>query len=124
MIFVGETAGKGRGIFARRKICTGETIEEAPVLVIPKSEIEFLEKTLLQDYYFLWGENEEEAAVMFGICSLCNHSYRPNAVFNLRPETLTIKFVAHRDIEEGEEITINYNGDPEDQSSIWFDALA
>lgn len=123
-VFVGESAGKGRGIFAWRKILKGKTIEEAPVIVIPKNEIKFLEKTLLQDYYFLWGEDEDQAAIMLGSCSLCNHSYQSNAVFYLKPDRLTIEFVAQRDIEAGEEITINYNGDSEDQSPVWFDTLA
>jgi len=121
MIFVGDCAGKGRGIFAQRKICEGEKIEEAPVVVLPASEIEFLDKTVLQDYYFVWGEDEEQAAIMLGLCSLCNHSYSPNAIFNLLPERSAIEFIALRDIERGEEITINYNGDPENQKSIWFD---
>ena len=123
MIFVGESAGKGRGIFAQRKIYKGEMIEGAPVVVIPASEIEFLERTVLQDYYFVWGEDEEQAALMFGLCSLCNHSYHPNAVFNLLPERLTIEFIALCDIEAGEEITVNYNGQPDSQKPIWFDVL-
>ena len=124
MIFVGESAGKGRGIFARRKISQGETIEAAPVVVIPAPELEFLDKTVLQDYYFVWGENEEHAALMLGLCSLCNHSFAPNATFDLKPEKLSIEFVAIREIKAGEEVTINYNGDPENQKPIWFEALA
>ena len=123
MIFVRETAGKGRGVFTRNRIRAGEVIEEGPVIVMPPSEVGVLEKTALQDYYFDWGENQEAAAVMLGLCSLCNHSYQPNAKFTLKPETLTIEFVALRDIEPGEEITINYNGDPADQKPIWFPVL-
>ncbi|OLE52439.1 MAG: hypothetical protein AUG51_18145 [Acidobacteria bacterium 13_1_20CM_3_53_8] len=123
MIFVGESAGKGLGIFARRKIREGEKIEEAPVLVIPASEIKRLDKTVLRDYYFVWGEDEEQAALMLGLCSLCNHSYKPNAIFYLLPEKLAIEFIALRDIKVGEEITINYNGDPDNQKPIWFEAL-
>ena len=123
MIFVGDSSGKGRGIFAQRTICKGETIEAAPVVVIVQSEIEFLDQTRLQDYYFVWGENEEHAAVMLGLCSLCNHSYQPNATFNLRPEKLSIEFVSIREIKAGEEITINYNGDPDNLKPVWFDAL-
>ena len=33
---------------------------------------------------------------------------------------MTISFFAHRDIAQGEEITTNYNGDPESQAPIWF----
>ena len=123
MIFVGESALKGRAIFAQRRIRKGETIEEAPVVVLPASEVVHLDRTVLQDYYFLWGEAEEQAAVMFGLCSLCNHSYSPNAVFNLKPERLAIEFVALRDVEAGEEITVNYNGNPNNQKPVWFEVL-
>jgi SET domain-containing protein len=123
MIAVGESAGKGRGIFAQKRIRKGAKIEEAPVVVLPASEVELLDQLVLQDYYFLWGEDDDQAALMFGLCSLCNHSYRPNAIFNLKPENLTIEFVALRDIEAGEEITINYNGDPDSRKPIWFEAL-
>ena len=123
MIALGESQGKGRGVFAQRKIHCGEVVEEAPVVVIPATEVEHLDKTALQNYYFVWGENEEEAALMLGLCSLCNHSYQPNAVFNLKPEKLTIEFVAFSEIEPGEEITINYNGDPRSQEPIWFETL-
>ena len=123
MIFVGNSDGKGRGIFAQRKISKGETIEEAPVVVIPHSQIEHLDRTLLGDYYFVWGEDEEEAAIALGLCSLCNHSYEPNAAFRLNRDRLTIEFVAARSIESGEEITINYNGDPGSKKPIWFESL-
>jgi SET domain-containing protein len=123
MISVGLSPGRGRGIFAQSGIRRGEVIEEAPVVILPASEIELLDRTVLQDYYFLWGDDDEEAAILLGLCSLCNHSYTPNAVFHLNPVKLTIQFVAHRDIEPGEEVTINYNGDPDSQNAVWFEAL-
>ena len=123
MITVGESIGKGRGIFAREKILKGQKIEEAPVVVLPAAEIELLEKTVLQDYYFLWGEDKDQAAMVLGLCSLCNHSYNPNAIYERKLESLTMEFVALRDIEAGEEVTVNYNGDPENQDPVWFDVL-
>jgi len=122
VISVGPSPGKGRGVFASRAIRAGEIIEEAPVIVLPAAEIEHLERTVLQDYYFLWGADEEDAAILLGVCSLCNHSYEPNAVFELRPESQTIRFAARRDIAAGEEITTNYNGDPANLKPVWFDA--
>jgi ribosomal protein S18 acetylase RimI-like enzyme len=120
-LFAGVTSRKGRGIFAQRSILKGELIEEAPVVVIPSAQVPLLDQTTLGDYYFLWGNDEQEAAVMLGSCSLCNHCYEPNAIFILDPGRLTIRFVACRDIESGEEITINYNGLPEDRRAVWFD---
>jgi SET domain-containing protein len=122
VIVVGASPGKGRGVFASRRIQAGDTIEEAPVVVLPGAEIEHLDRTVLQDYYFLWGDDEKDAAILLGLCSLCNHSYEPNTVFVPRLESRTIRFVALRDIEAGEEITTNYNGNPDNHKPVWFDA--
>ncbi len=123
MIRVGHSQGKGRGIFALRKIASGETIEEAPVVAVPENEVAHLDATVLGDYYFVWGDDEKQAALLLGLCSLCNHSYEPNARFSLHSERLTIKFVALRDIAAGEEITTNYNGPPDDRNAVWFETL-
>ncbi len=123
MIRVGDSDGKGRGIFALRKIAGGETIEDAPVVVVPASEVAHLDATVLGDYYFVWGDDEKQAALLLGPCSLCNHSYEPNARFVLHPERQTIEFIALRDIAAGEEITTNYNGEPGDRKAVWFETL-
>jgi SET domain-containing protein len=120
----GPSPGKGRGLFAHRSIARGELIEEAPVVVVPAAEVEHLDRTTLENYYFEWGEDGRDAALLLGSCSLCNHSYQPNAVFELQPERQTIGFVALRDIQPGEEITTNYNGAPEDSKPLWFDTQA
>jgi len=120
MIRVGQSAGKGRGIFATRKISCGAMIEEAPVVVVPREQVAHLDATALCEYYFLWSADEKDAAVLLGRCSLCNHSYEPNARFVLYPERWTIGFIALRDIAAGEEITVNYNGDPASRKKVWF----
>jgi len=120
MIAIGETTGKGRGVFAWTHIAAGTQIEEAPVVAVPATQVEDLDRTVLGDYYFLWGADGKEAAILLGTCSLCNHSYRPNAVFVRNFELMTITFFALHDIAPGEEITANYNGDPDSQSPIWF----
>ena len=122
MIRAGDSHGKGRGVFALRKIASGETIEEAPVIVVRENEVAHLDATVLGDYYFLWGDDEKQAALLLGLCSLCNHSYEPNARFVLHPERHTIEFVALRDIAAGEEVTTNYNGDPSSREPVWFEA--
>lgn len=123
MIRVGHSLGKGRGIFALRKIASGETIEEAPVVVVPANQVTHLDATVLGDYYFVWGDDEKQAALLLGLCSLCNHSYEPNARFFTHAERQTIEFVALREIATGEEITANYNGRPDDKTAVWFETL-
>lgn len=122
MIRVGQSAGKGRGIFATRKILCSEMIEEAPVVVVPREQVAHLDATALCDYYFLWSADEKDAALLLGQCSLCNHSYEPNARFVLHPKRRTIGFIALRDILAGEEVTTNYNGDPGSRKPLWFPA--
>ena len=119
-VVVASSAQHGRGVFATRAIRAGELIDEAPVVVVPPDEIADLKKTVMNEYCFLWGEDERAAAVMLSVCSLCNHSYLPNAAFDRRFGAGTIAFLALRDIAAGEEITINYNGDPASRGRLWF----
>jgi SET domain-containing protein len=123
MIQIGNSPGKGRGVFARRDIRRGETIEEGPVVVFPASQMDTIDGTTLGDYYFHWGEDDEGGAILLGMCSLCNHSYTPNARFERKFANGTIEFVALRDIEAGEEITTNYHGEPDDPDPVWFDVV-
>jgi SET domain-containing protein len=119
-ISVGPAFGKGRGVFAREHIAAGKLIEEGPVVVVPRAQLSRLHCTVLAEYVFRWGPDEAEAALFLGTCSLCNHSFDPNAVFVLHPGRSTIAFVARRDIAPGEEITTNYHGDPDSQAPVWF----
>ena len=123
MICIGESSGRGRGIFAAHPIGCGELIESSPVVVVPREQVGHLDATLLGDYYFTWGERREEAALLLGRCSLCNHSYEPNARFVLNPAQRAIDFIALRAIAAGEEITTNYNGDPACRDPLWFPTI-
>ncbi len=120
MISIGRTANKGRGVFAQTHIAARALIEEAPVIVIAADQIEPLRRTVLRYYYFEWGPDDTEGALVLGAFSLCNHSYQPNAVYVRNPERMTIAFFALRDIAPGEEITTNYHGEPDSQAPIWF----
>jgi SET domain-containing protein len=122
-IYVKDTGKYGRGVFAGRNIKKGELIEESPVFVSNKRERKYLEKTIVYDYFFNWGKKHNKSAIALGYGSLFNHSYSPNARFYNNLENLTIDFYAISDIKEGEEITINYNGDPEDKSPLWFKVI-
>ncbi len=110
-----------RGVFCATFIPEGSIIEICPVLFIPESDMENLKKTVLFDYYFMWGEDEKSGALALGYGSIYNHDYHPNARYYVDFEALTLEIYAIRDIDAGEEITFNYNGNPEDQSKIWFD---
>ena len=63
-----------------------------------------------------------EAALALGYGSLYNHSYRPNARYvDLGDRTKL--FTAIWDIAAGEEITVNYNGEPGDETPVGFEVI-
>lgn len=120
-LYIGNTDRKGRGVFTSQYIEAGTIVEIAPVLVLPATDTESVKKTKLYDYYFLWSETEEIIAIALGYGSVYNHSFFPNLVYETYYEDEKIHFISHRDIEAGEELTINYNHDPNDNSPIWFE---
>jgi SET domain-containing protein len=119
-LFVGPSSLHGRGVFTYAEIEEGTLLEVCPVLIIPKAEVSVIHKTVLHDYYFTWGDAQEEAAIVLGFGSIFNHSETPNAQFIMDYEQQTMDFFAMRTIPAGEEITINYNGE-EVQRELWFE---
>ncbi|RFU65209.1 SET domain-containing protein [Peribacillus glennii] len=107
-----------RGVFATRDITKGELIHEAPVIPYPNKEHVFIEKTLLADYAFEYGINH--SAILLGYGMLFNHSYEPNATYDINFDNHTFEFYAYTDIKAGEEILINYNGDVDNKDALWF----
>jgi SET domain-containing protein len=118
-IEVKRVRGKGRGVFARRPIEEGEVIETCPVLVLPAESIED-DLAGIACYVFEWGRGKVALALGFG--SLYNHSYRPNARY-ADVAGRTKLFTAIRDIAAGEEITVNYNGEPGDETPVGFEVV-
>lgn len=117
-------AGAGRGIFASRDFGEGELIESCPVIALPDARDRArLRRTGLINYYFLWGPERTHAAICLGYGSLYNHSYEPNARWEKRIEDERMDFYAIRPIREGEEITVNYNGAPDDARKLWIKAI-
>ena len=117
---MGVVEGRGRGMFAVRKFLKGELIERGPVVVIDQKKWPNAAKTILSNYAFDWGEKDEHAAIAMGYISIYNHSYSPNAQLEQMLDELMMEIIAIKDIEAGEEITINYNGDPTNQDELWF----
>lgn len=107
-----------RGVFATRDISKGDLIHEAPVIPYPNEEHVFIEKTLLSDYVFEYGANH--TAILLGYGMLFNHSYTPNAYYDLNFDNHTVDFYAFTEINAGEEILINYNGEVDCEDPLWF----
>jgi len=100
---------KGRGVMAMQRFEAGGIVERVPVIALPQDQVSLLRQTRLAHYYFEWGDDCKQAAIALGYGSLYNHSYTPNARYEFREDEECLEFIALRDIQPGEEITINYN---------------
>ena len=119
---VGASPLGGRGVFAERPYAPGEVIELAPVLLVPGGQRHLLAQTMLSDYAFQWEDDPNGVmAIGLGFASLYNHSYRPNAKYVKNIEENLIQFEALHSIQPGEEILVNYHGDPADKTPVWFE---
>jgi SET domain-containing protein len=120
-LYVGLIASKGRGVFTSEPLSVDDLIEICPVIICSEDDLPLIHQTRLHDYYFLWGEAEDKCAIALGYGSLYNHDYKPNARYEVDFEAETISFYCLKPINAGEEITVNYNGDWEDENPVWFD---
>lgn len=119
-LYITESELHGRGVFTGVPIAAESLIEICPVLVLPAKDMEAIKSTALYDYYFDWGENNDQPALALGHGSIYNHSYEPNARYLADFEQQTLSFYALRDIEAGEEIRVNYLGLPGEKGKLWF----
>lgn len=109
----------GRGVFSRVPIRKGALIEQCPVIALHDAkERARLRRTGLVNYYFLWGEERNLPALCLGWGSVYNHSFSPNARYEKVMEENRMDFYALRDIAPDEEITVNYNGTPDDTTPL------
>ncbi len=106
-------------MFAARALDDGDLVECCPVVVCPPHQEALLEETELRGLYFTW--EDDAIAVALGFGSLYNHSWRPNARYELDHGLKVVRFFAVRAIDEGDEVTINYTGDPDGRGDLWFD---
>jgi uncharacterized protein len=113
--------GRGRGVFAKKNLPANTTIEIAPVIVISPEERKQIEKTLLHNYIFEWGADRKQCCMALGYVSLYNHSYISNCEYEMdfRRQIITIRTV--QKILAGEELMINYNGEWNNETEIWFE---
>jgi len=120
-LVITDSPDRGRGVFTTEPIESGTTIEIAPVLVLNALDREKVEQTLLYDYIFEWGEDHKSAAVALGYASIYNHTKLANCKYDMDYEYQTISIITLRDIEQGEELFINYNGEG-GADPTWFKA--
>lgn len=112
---------KGRAVFTSEAIDAETVVELSPVITMKKEDRIHLDKTLLHDYIFEWGHNKDQCCMALGLVPMYNHSYASNCEYfmNFDDDTILVKTVRH--INAGEELTINYNGDWNDETKLWFE---
>ncbi len=118
-IYIAHTDQKGRGVYTALEIPKDTPIETCPIITIPLDQARLLDQTTLYNYYFIW--SDDTLAIALGYGSLYNHSGTPNArvVYDFESEEIVIE--ATRDIQSGEEITINYIDDEDVEHGLWFE---
>ena len=120
-LYIDVVKDKGRGVFTGEKISKGTVIEVAPVIVMNQFEKALLDKTLLHDYIFVWGKQKDKCCMALGLVPIYNHSYKSNCEYFMDFEDNTIFIKTVRNINKDEELTINYNGNFNDSTKVWFD---
>ncbi len=119
--------GKGKGAFAKKIIKKKTVIDVANVILIPNKDYKKIKKTILFDYIYIWKDPKHKPefknALTLSISQFINHSYKPNIKYLYDYKEKAIEFSAIRDIKEGEELTVNYNGLVNDKSPVWFNVL-
>ena len=116
---------RGRGVFASRRFVSGEVVEVAPVLVlkVDYDALPALLKTYVFDWTTLTGVPRSQA-VALGYGSMYNHANPANLRYIADARQNVMRYVAVRDIEPDEELTINYNaegGVHEWDDDNWFE---
>jgi SET domain-containing protein len=104
----GYTAEGGLSVFARKDIKDGEVIEVVPVLILNKRSMGV---DTLNDYLFVYNKEEETYALPLCYGALYNHDEEPNADWSMDFDNQQMRFVAKRNILNGQEITISYGND-------------
>lgn len=120
-LFIDKTDSKGKAVFTNEKIGANTVIEIAPVIVMAPEDRIHLDKTRLHDYIFEWGIERDKCAMALGFVPIYNHSYESNCEYFMDFDDDTIMVKTVRAIEIGEELTINYNGDWNNEKRVWFD---
>lgn len=121
-LYISDSQGKGRGVFTNIDIEPSIIVEISSVLVMSALDRIHLDATPLYNYIFEWGVNNEQCCAAWGYISMYNHSFNSNCEYfmDFSAETITIKTV--KPIIKGSELTINYNGDFDNETPLWFEA--
>jgi len=120
-LFVAPSEKRGRGMFTSEDIDVGTVVEISPVIIMSNKERELLDQTLLHDYIFEWGDKKDKCCMALGYVPVYNHSYESNCEYEMDFEQELISIKTVRQVKAGEQLFINYNGDWDDPTPVWFE---
>ena len=120
LLYIDKSDEKGRGVFTKAPIAANTIIETSPVIVMSAEERKLLDQTLLHDYIFEWGPGNDQCCMALGYVAVYNHSYSSNCEYEMLFDEAIIKIKTIRNVEAGEELFINYNGDWNNAKPVWF----
>ena len=118
-LYTAQTDLKGWGVFTDSAIDINTIIEISPVVILTSSEKELIDQTILYNYIFDWDQGN--ACMALGLVPVYNHAVPSNCEYFQDYENNTILIKTVRDIEANEELTINYNGDYDNEKEVWFE---
>lgn len=123
-LYLAETGEKGRGVYTRTVLPEGLVVELSPVIPMSGEDRKKLDETLLHDYIFEWQPDGKEMCCMaLGWIPMYNHSYASNCEYFMDYDNNTMYIQTVKPIAAGEELTINYNGDWDNEEKVWFDVV-
>jgi len=125
-VYVAQSSPEiGRGVFANRAFKTGELVDSCPVVVLlkPPNQLPPRVQTLVYSWSSLTGASSPSTALPLGYGALYNHNNPANMRYEADPRQLLLRYFAVCDIDEGEELTVNYNnagGGSVSSEDTWF----
>ena len=119
-LYIKDSENRGRGVFTTQNIPANTVIEISPVIELTVKERKQIEGTKLYHYIFEWGTTKRKAAMALGYISMYNHSFKPNCEYEMDYEKQNMTIRTLKAIKKGEELYFSYNGNPDDQSPLWF----
>lgn len=90
------------------------------MIVMSADERKLIDQTLLHDYIFEWGDDRKQCCMALGWIPVYNHAVPSNCIYEMNFSEQLIYVLTVRDIEAGEELFINYNGDFDNDKKVWF----
>ena len=121
-LFIGPAGVMGKGVYTSEQLAKDTVIEIAPVIVMSKEERKLLDQTKLHDYIFEWGQDRKKCCMALGYIPMYNHSFKSNCEYEMDFDDEIIRVKTVRFVKAGEELFINYNGDWNDATPLWFPA--